>query len=73
RQIENIIYIKETMGLDKLPEGLAEIAELRLEYKEASLKELGEMLSPAVGKSGVNHRLRKLDQIAEKLRDRAKE
>lgn len=70
RQIENIIYIKDTMGLDKLPAGLAEIAELRLEYKEASLKELGEMMSPPIGKSGVNHRLRKLDQIAENIRDR---
>ena len=73
RQIDNIIYIKEAIGLDKLPEGLAEVAELRLDYKEASLKELGEMLSPVVGKSGVNHRLRKLDQIAENLRDRYKE
>lgn len=70
RQIENIEYIRDTIGLDKLPAGLAEIAELRLEYKEASLKELGEMMSPAIGKSGVNHRLRKLDQIAEKLKDR---
>lgn len=73
RQIENIKYIKDTMGLDKLPEGLAEIAELRLEYKEASLKELGEMISPVIGKSGVNHRLRKLDQIAENLKDRIRE
>ncbi len=73
RQIENIKYIKKSIGLDKLPEGLAEIADLRLEYKEASLKELGEMMSPVVGKSGVNHRLRKLDQIAENLKDRHKE
>lgn len=73
RQIENISYIKDTIGLEKLPEGLAEIAELRLEYKEASLKELGEMMSPSIGKSGVNHRLRKLDQIADKLRDRFSE
>lgn len=73
RQIENIEYIKATMGLDKLPAGLAEIAELRLEYKEASLKELGEMMSPAIGKSGVNHRLRKLDQIAENLKARSGE
>jgi DNA-binding protein WhiA len=72
RQIENIKYIKDTIGLDKLPAGLADIAELRLDYSEASLKELGEMISPAVGKSGVNHRLRKLDQIAENLRDRHK-
>lgn len=73
RQIENIKYIKDTMGLNKLPAGLAEIAELRLEFSDASLKELGEMMSPAVGKSGVNHRLRKLDQIAEKIRNRIKE
>jgi len=73
RQIENIEYIKDTLGLDKLPAGLAEIAELRLEYKEASLKELGEMMSPPVGKSGVNHRLRKLDRIGENLRARNKE
>jgi DNA-binding protein WhiA len=73
RQIENIIYIRDTIGLDKLPEGLAEIAELRLNYKEASLKELGEMMSPPVGKSGVNHRLRKLDQIAEDIRGKRKE
>lgn len=73
RQIENIKYVKDTLGLDKLPAGLAEIAELRLEYKEASLKELGEMMNPPVGKSGVNHRLRKLDQIAENLKDRRKE
>ena len=73
RQIENIKYIKNTIGLNMLPAGLAEIAELRLEYKESSLKELGEMMSPVVGKSGVNHRLRKLDQIAENLKDRRKE
>lgn len=73
RQLENIEYIKNTIGLDKLPAGLAEIAELRLEYKEASLKELGEMMNPAIGKSGVNHRLRKLDQIAENLKERRKE
>jgi len=73
RQLKNIEYIKNTIGLDKLPAGLAEIAELRLEYKEASLKELGEMMNPVVGKSGVNHRLRKLDQIAENLKDRRKE
>lgn len=70
RQIENIKYIKDTIGLEKLPPGLAEIAELRLEYQEASLKELGEMMNPAIGKSGVNHRLRKLDRIAENLKER---
>lgn len=68
RQLENINYIKDTIGLNKLPKGLSEIAELRLKYKDASLKELGEMMNPTIGKSGVNHRLRKLDQIAESLR-----
>lgn len=70
RQIENIKFIKETMGFNKLSMPLREIAELRLEFTEATLKELGEMLSPPVGKSGVNHRLRKLENIAENIRER---
>ena len=49
------------------------MARLRLEYPEATLKELGEMLSPAVGKSGVNHRLRKLSILAEELRGNKEE
>ncbi len=72
RQMENIRYIQTTIGIDKLPENLIEIANLRLEYSEASLKELGEMLHPKLGKSGVNHRLRKLDEIAEQLREKNK-
>lgn len=67
RQIEKIKRIKESMGFEKLSRGLREIAELRLEYAEASLKELGEMLDPPVSKSGVNHRLRKLEKIADQL------
>lgn len=66
RQIENIKLIKEKIGFGNLPRSLREIAELRLEHSDASLKELGEMLNPPLGKSGVNHRLRKLDRIAEK-------
>ncbi len=69
RQVENIKYIKENVGFDNLPDNLREIAELRLEYDNANLKELGEMLSPPLGKSGVNHRLRKLDEIAENVRE----
>lgn len=69
RQVENIKYIKEKVGFDSLPENLKEIAELRLLYSDANLKELGEMLSPPLGKSGVNHRLRKLDKIAEVVRN----
>ena len=70
RQVEDILYIREKVGLATLAEGLEEIALLRIEYPEASLKELGEMLSPPVGKSGVNHRLKKLCEIAEGLRTR---
>ncbi len=69
RQAEDIRYIQEKIGLDKLPMDLEETARLRLEHIEASLKELGDMLSPKVGKSGVNHRLRKLSQIADDLRE----
>lgn len=68
RQIENIEIIKKTMGLNKLPKNLRELAELRLEYSDASLKEIGLMLNPPVGKSGVNHRFRKIEEIAEELR-----
>lgn len=68
RQIENIKYINENIGFHKLPQNLREVAELRLNYQDASLKELGQMLDPPVGKSGINHRLRKLDQIAEDLK-----
>ena len=68
KQIEDIKLIEEKMGLHNLSEGLSEIAELRLQYPEATLKELGMMLNPQVGKSGVNHRLRKLCEIADDLR-----
>ncbi|MDA8442385.1 MAG: DNA-binding protein WhiA [Peptococcaceae bacterium] len=67
RQIENIRVISESIGLDKLEKPLQQLAETRLENPEISLKELGEMLSPKVGKSGVNHRMRKLEKIAERL------
>ncbi len=68
RQIKNIQYIERTAGFKVLPDNLREIAELRLKYKNASLKELGQILNPPVGKSGVNHRLRKIEKIAERLR-----
>ena len=69
RQIEDIELIKKLYGLENLPENLREMAEIRLEYPDAPLKELGELLEPPVGKSGVNHRLRKLGEMAEKLRE----
>ena len=73
KQIEDIQFIQRTIGFDELPENLAEIAVLRLEQPETTLKELGQMLTPPVGKSGVNHRLRKLSMIAEELRDHKEE
>lgn len=73
KQIEDIQYIRETIGFERLPENLEEIARLRLEQPETTLKELGQMLTPSVGKSGVNHRLRKLSAIAEELRDHKEE
>ncbi len=70
RHIENIEYIRDNIGFSNLPPSLKEIALLRLSHPDASLRELGEMLTPKIGKSGVNHRLRKLDQIAEEHRGR---
>lgn len=69
KQMEDITYIKDTIGFDKLPEGLKDVALTRLNYPEAALKELGALLETPVGKSGVNHRLRKLSEMAEKLRE----
>ena len=69
RQMEDIKYIRDTVGFDKLPEGLKDVALTRLENPDATLKELGGLLKDPVGKSGVNHRLRKLSEIAVKLRD----
>ncbi len=68
KQIEDIRLIEKKMGLDQLSSGLSEIARLRLEFPDATLKELGMMLTPQVGKSGVNHRLRKLSDLAQELR-----
>ncbi|MCR5797116.1 MAG: DNA-binding protein WhiA [Eubacterium sp.] len=68
RQIEDIQYIRDTTGFGHLTDSLRDMAMLRLEYPDLPLKELGDMLSPPIGKSGVNHRLRKLSEIAEGIR-----
>ena len=68
KQVEDIRYIQQTIGLDKLSDGLKEMAILRLEPPDATLKEVGEISDPPVGKSGVNHRLRKIGEIAEGVR-----
>ncbi len=68
KQVHDIEFIEAQAGLHTLTEPLEAIARLRLDNPSASLKELGDMLDPPVGKSGVNHRLRKLSQIADKMR-----
>ena len=65
RQLEDIRFLQEVTGFCELPPALRQMAEVRLEYPEATLKELGQYLDPPVGKSGVNHRLRKLSEIAD--------
>ncbi|QFJ54725.1 DNA-binding protein WhiA [Pseudobutyrivibrio xylanivorans] len=67
RQIEQINLIDEKLGLENLPVQLEEIARVRLRYPDTPLKDLGEMLEPPIGKSGVNHRFKKLAAIAEGL------
>ena len=70
RQVENIKFIDQEIGIEELPERLREVAKIRVENQEMSLKEIGEAVSTgAISKSGVNHRLRKLDEIADKLRN----
>ena len=68
QQIEDIKFIEEEKGLKYLPAGLRTIAEIRLEEPELSLLDLGKKLDPPLGKSGVNHRLRKISEIASELR-----
>ncbi len=69
KQIEDIMLIHNTVGLGSLPGSLSEIAKLRIEHPESSLTELGTYLDPPVGKSGVNHRLRKISEYATNLRN----
>lgn len=66
--IADIHYIDSELGLDKLPKSLREMAYARANNPETSLSGLGELLDPPIGKSGVNARLRRLTDIANKLR-----
>lgn len=68
-QARDILYLDEEVGLDKLPKPLREIARARMENPDISLSALGELLSPPLGKSGVNARLRRLTELARKLRE----
>ena len=72
-QLEDINLISTVVGLNSLTANLRAVAEARLENPEATLAELGEMISPALGKSGVNHRLRRLSEIANRLRESRRE
>ena len=67
-QIEAIKYLKKKGRLKELSNNLQEIAELRIKNPEASLIELGQMLEQPIGKSGVNHRLKKIIELAEELK-----
>lgn len=68
KQIEDIKFLKKMKKFDSMPDYLVEIAELRLENPEISLKELGQMLENPIGKSGVNHRLKKIQEYADEIR-----
>ena len=69
KQVSAIRLIEKTRGLSSLPKSLLEIAEQRLQHPELSLEELGKMCTPVIGKSGVNHRLRRLVEIAESIEE----
>ena len=68
KQIEDINKIKKAGKYNELPETLKEVAEVRINNPEMSLIELGKLLDKPIGKSGVNHRLKKLSQISEELK-----
>ena len=67
KQVNNIELIDKKIGIENIPRNLQEVAYLRLNHRDASLKELGKMLDPPLGKSGINHRFRKIEEIADKL------
>lgn len=69
KQIEDIEFIKKQTGFSILTDGLAELAELRLKNPDITLKELGAMLNPPIGKSGVNHKFRKISELADLIRN----
>ena len=71
-QTQNIELIAARLGFEKLSPQLRAVAEARLDNPEVSLKELGQLMDPPLGKSGINHRMRKLEEIAEQLREKNK-
>ncbi|MBR3243290.1 MAG: DNA-binding protein WhiA [Parasporobacterium sp.] len=73
RQMKDIELIRDTIGLEKLDDNLTAAARARIENPEATLEELGNLMSPALSKSAVNHRMRKLSQIAKALKNETRE
>ena len=67
KQIDAINKLKESGKYNSLSENLKEIAELRIKYPDVSLVELGKMLNPPIGKSGVNHRMKAILKLVEEL------
>lgn len=72
KQMEDVGIIAENRGLNNLPPGLQDIARLRVRYPHLTLKELGDLCEPPVGKSGVNHRMRRISRIADEIRREGK-
>lgn len=70
KQTEDINYLVNAVGLNKLSPGLRQLANARLEHPGASLKELGELMDPPLSKSAVNHRMRRLCSAAKKLKEK---
>ena len=68
KQIKDINYLNECIGLSNLPETLQSVALARLDNPDVGLQELGRLMKPPLGKSGVNHRMRKITELAEKQR-----
>ena len=68
KQVEDIKYIINTVGIEYLTGGLREVAEIRLKYPDLSMKDLGEQFDPPLGKSGINHRFKKISELAEDIR-----
>lgn len=69
KQIDNIKIIAETVGLNSLTPELREVAELRLENTDMSLQEIGNSLKTPISRSGINHRFKKLEKIANEIRE----
>ena len=69
KQLEDIKLIDRTLGLDNISEELHDIAQLRLDNLDMSLREIGDTLEPPISRSGVNHRFKRLAKIADDIRE----